>query len=229
MKWYISFIIIIIVLAGIVYLSTDSSENVEPLGRLGFVKIANPDMYPDHVHANLLSEYAQEHGSKCALVLHYAGSSNYMDFDNGNTYIIEMAFMDTAGAQVDIDWGQVLDYGINGVPEDIWDYKVNGEIYDSFDDAWNRVLEISAEHGQEGPIPMVWHGTVREGNIFVNPGCGFPLYYQICCKEFGHISGIFHMASGSVFPYFNDPYRAYEIEHSSELQYYYTNNMLNYE
>ncbi len=229
MNWYIGFIIIIIVLAGMVYISTDSSENVEPLGRLGFVKIANPDMYPDHVHANLLSEYAQEHGSKCALVLHYAGSSNYKNFDNGNTYIIEMAFMDTAGAQVDIDWGQVLDYGINGVPEDQWDYKVDGEIYDSFDDAWARVLEMAAEHGQDGPIPMVWHGTVREGNIFINPGCGFPLYYQVCCKEFGHIGGILHAASGSVFPYFNDPYRSYEIEHSSELQYYYTNNMLNYE
>ena len=229
MKWYSSFVVIIILLVGMIYTSTESSEDIEPLGRLAYVKIANPDMYPEHVHANLLAQYAEERNSQCALVLHYAGSSNYRNFNNGNTYIIEMAFMDSAGAQVNIDWGQVLDYGLNGIPEDKYDYKVDGEIYDTFDEAWSRVLETAQEHGQEGPMPVVWHGTVREGSVFINPGCGFPLYYQVCCHEFGHIGGITHAISGSIFPYFNNPYRAYEIEHASELQYYYTNNMLNYE
>lgn len=230
MKWYVAFIVIIFLLIGLLYVSTaTSSDDIEPLGRLAFVKIANPDMYPEHVHANLLAQYAEERNSKCAIVLHYAGSSNYRNFMNGKVYIIEMAFMDTAGAQVDIDWNQVLDYGINGVPDNKWDYKVDGEIYDKFEDAWARVLEMSKEHGQEGPIPMVWHGTVRQGSIFINPGCGFPLYYQVCSKEFGHFGGIMQAATGSIFPYFNNPYRAYEIEHASELQYYYTHNMLNYE
>lgn len=230
MKWYVSFIIVIFLLVGLIYVASSStSDDIEPLGRLAFVKIANPDMYPGHVHANLLAQYAQERNSKCAIVLHYAGSSNYRNFMNGNTYIIEMAFMDTAGAQVNIDWGQVIDYGLNGVPDDKWDYKVDGEIYDKFEDAWARVLEFADGNQQEGPIPMVWHGTVREGSIFINPGCGFPLYYQVCCKEFGHLGGILHAATGSIFPYFNNPYRSYEIEHASELQYYYTHNMLNYE
>jgi len=230
MKWYVSFIIVIFLLVGLIYVASSStSDDIEPLGRLAFVKIANPDMYPGHVHANLLAQYAQERDSKCAIVLHYAGSSNYRNFMNGNTYIIEMAFMDTAGAQVNIDWGQVIDYGLHGVPNDKWDYKVDGEIYDKFEDAWARVLEFADTNQQKGPIPMVWHGTVREGSIFINPGCGFPLYYQVCCKEFGHLGGILHAATGSIFPYFNNPYRSYEIEHASELQYYYTHNMLNYE
>ena len=230
MKWYVAFIVVIIILVGFLYVSTSTtSDSIQPLGRLAFVKIANPDMFPGHVHANLLAQYAEERNSKCAIVIHYAGSSNYRNFMNGEVYIIEMAFMDTAGAQVNIDWNQVLDYGINGVPNDKWDYKVDGEIYDSFDDAWARVLEMADAQGQEGPIPMVWHGTVREGNIFINPGCGFPLYYQVCSKEFGHLGGIMQAATGSIFPYFNNPYRAYEIEHAPELQYYYTHNMLNYE
>ena len=230
MKWYVAFIVIIFLLIGFLYVSTSAtSDDIEPLGRLAFVKIANPDMYPEHVHANLLAQYGQERNSKCAIVLHYAGSSNYRNFQNGAVYIIEMAFMDTAGAQVNIDWNQVLDYGINGVPDDKWNYKVDGEIYDNFEDAWARVLEMAKAQGQEGPIPMVWHGTVREGNIFINPGCGFPLYYQVCTKEYGHLGGIMHAATGSIFPYFNNPYRSYEIQHASKLQYYYTHNMLNYE
>lgn len=230
MKWYVAFIIVIFLLIGFLYVTTsNTSKDIEPLGRLAFVKIANPDMYPEHVHANLLAQYAQERNSKCAIVLHFAGSSNYRNFMNGEVYIIEMAFMDTAGAQINIDWNQVLDYGINGVPEDKWNYKVDGEIYDKFDDAWARVLQMAKERGQEGPIPTVWHGTVREGDIFINPGCGFPLYYQVCCKEFGHFGGIIRAATGSIFPYFNNPYRSYEIQHAPELQYYYTHNMLNYE
>lgn len=230
MKWYVAFIVVIIILVGFLYVSTSTtSDTIQPLGRLAFVKIANPDMFPGHVHANLLAQYAEERNSKCAIVIHYAGSSNYRNFMNGEVYIIEMAFMDTAGAQVNIDWNQVIDYGLNGVPEDKWNYKVDGEIYDKFDDAWNRVKQMSKQHGQEGPIPIVWHGTVRQGDIFINPGCGFPLYYQICCKEYGHLGGIMQAATGSIFPYFNNPYRAYEIEHAPELQYYYTHNMLNYE
>ena len=89
MKWYISFIIIILILIGFLYVSTSSSsDDIEPLGRLAFVKIANPDMYPEHVHANLLAQYAEERNSKCAIVLHFAGSSNYRNFYNGINRII---------------------------------------------------------------------------------------------------------------------------------------------
>ncbi|MDO5852134.1 MAG: hypothetical protein Q4Q23_06570 [Methanobacteriaceae archaeon] len=229
MKWHIIIIAIVLLLVGLLFVSSSSSSEIQPLGRIGFVKIANPDMYPGHVHSQLLGKYAEERGSKCAIVLHYSGSSNYKSYQEGNVYIIEMAFMDSAGAQVNIDWNQVLDYGLNGIPDDKWDYKVNGTIFDTYDEAWAEVMREAQINGQEGPIPVGWHGTVREGNIFLNPGCGFPLYYQVCCKQFGHIGGILHVATGSIFPYFNDPYRSFEIQHADELQYYYTNNMLNYE
>ena len=158
MKWYVAFIVVIIILVGFLYVSTSTtSDTIQPLGRLAFVKIANPDMFPGHVHANLLAQYAEERNSKCAIVIHYAGSSNYRNFMNGKVYIIEMAFMDTAGAQVNIDWNQVIDYGLNGVPDNKWNYKVDGEIYDNFDGAWNRVKQMAQQHGQQGPIQL--YGT----------------------------------------------------------------------
>ena len=68
MKWYAIFIIIILIGVGFLFVSTEESSDIEPLGRLAFVKIANPDMYPNHVHANLLAQYAEERGSKTAIV-----------------------------------------------------------------------------------------------------------------------------------------------------------------
>ncbi|MFY9638131.1 MAG: hypothetical protein WAK14_04935, partial [Methanobacterium sp.] len=86
--------------------SVVSNGPINPLGRLSFVKIENPDMYPGHTHANLLASYAAERGSKCAIVLHFGGSSNYRSFPtevnnsngtNQSVYIIEVAFLDTQG------------------------------------------------------------------------------------------------------------------------------------
>ena len=36
---------------------------VEPLGRAAFVKLLNPDFYPDHPHSQLLEKYAADRGS----------------------------------------------------------------------------------------------------------------------------------------------------------------------
>lgn len=55
---------------------TVSNGPIQPLGRLSFVKVENPDMYPDHPHSVLLAQYASQRGSQCALVVHFAGSSN---------------------------------------------------------------------------------------------------------------------------------------------------------
>ena len=51
--WAFVAIGIIAVILGYSYV-TVSNGPIEPLGRLAFVKIANPDMYPGHPHANLL-------------------------------------------------------------------------------------------------------------------------------------------------------------------------------
>jgi hypothetical protein len=59
---------------------TVSNGPINPLGRLSFVKIENPDMYPNHPHSVLLAKYAADRGSKCALVVHFVGSSNYRSY-----------------------------------------------------------------------------------------------------------------------------------------------------
>ena len=61
MKKYI-IIAIFSILAIIILYSyiTVSNGPIEPLGRLSFVKIENPDMYPGHPHSVLLAEYAEE-------------------------------------------------------------------------------------------------------------------------------------------------------------------------
>ena len=39
----------------------------------------------------------KKRGSKCALVVHFAGDSNYRHYMEGDVMIIEMAFIDTKG------------------------------------------------------------------------------------------------------------------------------------
>ena len=91
MKW-ISVLLVIILLIGFYSYFTVSNGSIAPLGRLGFVKFANPDMYPGNLHSELLAKYAEERGSKCALVVHFAGSSNYRSYQEGDVYIIEACF-----------------------------------------------------------------------------------------------------------------------------------------
>ena len=228
MKWYAVLLVILVFFGGYLYVSS-SVGDVQPLGRLSFVKLANPDMYPGHSHSELLAQYAQQRGSKCALVVHFKGSSNYLSYNDSGVYIIEMAFESSAGSTTNIDWNQALQYFLFGVPDNEWKIVVNGKEFDTYDEAWAEVMKEAKAHGQQGPIPMVWHGTVRAGSPVINPGCGFPLYYYICWKQYGRFAAYYYVLSGYIFPYLNDPYRNFELQHSSELQYYYTHNMLNYE
>lgn len=228
MKWYLILLVILILFGGYLYISSETGD-VQPLGRLSFVKLANPDMYPGHAHSELLAQYAQEKGSKCALVVHFKGTSNYLSYNDSGVYIIEMAFESPAGSTTNIDWGQALQYFVFGVPDNEWKFMVNGKQFDTYDAAWAEVTKEAKAHGQQGPIPMVWHGTVRAGSPILNPGCGFPLYYYICWKQYGRFAAYYYVIAGSIFPYINDPYRNFELQHASELQYYYTHNMLNYE
>ncbi|MGD9626279.1 MAG: hypothetical protein AB7U40_01655 [Methanobacteriales archaeon] len=56
--------------------------------------MANPDMYPGHPHSRLLAEYARSHGSKCALIVHYGGSSNYRSYMEGDILILQLAYVE---------------------------------------------------------------------------------------------------------------------------------------
>ncbi len=212
---------------------------IDPLGRLSFVKLENPDMYPGHPHSTLLAQYAQKKGSKCALVLHFAGSSDYSSYieqnDQSNTkdnvYIIEVAFIDTKGAGStslsQINFLDSINVALFGVPDGRYKYMSDGVVYNTYDQMMKHVMTVAKQHGQQGAIPTVYHGTVRTDNPIINPGCGFPLYFQILTKTYGIVPAYIYTFTGMLFPYLSNPYRDFELLHSSELQYYYNNGFIN--
>lgn len=230
MKWLLIALGIIALIIGYSYI-TVSNGPIDPLGRLSFVKLANPDMYPGHPDSELLAKYAEERGSKCALVVHFAGSSNYRSYDDNGTYIIEVAFIDTQGngsvnmSQINI-WDS-LKVALFGIPDDRYKYMSDGVVYNTYDEMMAHVNELAKEHGQQGPIPMVWHGTVRQDNPIIDQGCGFPLYFQILTKTYGIIPAYVYMVEGMIFPYFNNPYKDYELKNYAQLQYDYEQGLLN--
>ena len=232
-------LVILAIIIGYSYI-TVSNGPIEPLGRLSLVKIANPDMYPGHPHAKLLGQYAVDRGSQCALVLHFAGSSNYRSFpeavnetsnQQGSVYIIEVAFIDTQGggskSLSQINPFDSLNVALFGVPDGRYKYMSDGTIYNTYDEMMAHVNTLAQQHGQQGPIPMVWHGSVRSDSPLIDPGCGFPLYFQILTKNYGIIPAYVYTAYGLLFPYLNSPYWKYELTHSSQLQQLYNEGGLN--
>ncbi len=241
-------ILILALIIGYSYI-TVSKGPIEPLGRLSLVKIANPDMYPGHPHAQLLAQYAAQRGSQCALVLHFAGSSNYRSFpqqlndtnfplsanatsyQNGSVYIIEVAFIDTQGGGSkslnQINFLDSLNVALFGVPDNRYKYMSDGTVYNTYGEMMAHVNTLAQQHGQQGPIPMVWHGTVRTDSPIIDPGCGFPLYFQILTKTYGIIPAYVYTVYGLLFPYLNSPYWQFEMTHSSQLQTLYNEGSLN--
>jgi hypothetical protein len=230
MKWVLIVLAILAIIVGYSYV-TVSNGDIEPLGRLSFVKVMNPDLYPGHTHSQLLAQFAEERDSKCALVLHMYGGSNYRSYQDGNVFLIEVAFIDTKGigsASLDqISFLDSLEVALFGVPDGRYKYMSDGKIYDNYDEMMDHVNTLAREHGQQGPIPMVYHGNARTGNPVLEPGCGFPLYFQVLTKEYGIIPAYVYMLSGMAFPYFNNPYRNFELCHATELQNYYNEGLLN--
>jgi hypothetical protein len=240
--WALVAIAIIAVIVGYSYV-TVSSGPIEPLGRLAFVKILNPDMYPGNAHAELLAQYAQERGSPCALVVHFAGSSNYRSFEQtvntSNTtssnqngvYIIEVAYIDTQGggskSLLQTNFLDSFKVMLFGVPDDRYKYMSDGIVYNTYPEMMAHVDSLAKAHGQTGPLPIVWHGTVRSDSPLIDPGCGFPLYFQIMTKTYGIIPAYVYMVYGLIFPYLNSPYWSYEISHATQLQQLYNAGDLN--
>lgn len=232
MRWLLIIVVILALIIGYSYI-TVANGPIEPLGRVAFVKLANPDFYPGHIHSQLLAKYAEERGSKCALILHMAGDSNYRSYKDGDVYIIELAFIDTQGigsaSLSQIDPLDSIKVALFGVPDGRYKFKSDGKVYDTYDEAMDHVYELAQEHGQVGPIPMAWHGNARTDNPIFVQGDGFPLYFEILRREYGIIPAYVYTIYGMIFPYFNNPYRNYELQHATELQTYYQNGQLNYE
>ena len=240
-KLYIVLIIIAIIISVSVVYSyiTISNGPINPLGRLSFVKLENPDMFPGHPHSELLANYAAERGSACAMVVHFAGSSNYRSYQENNTtnskqgsvYIIEVAYIDTEGkGSANLTQINLLDsikIALFGVPDNRYKYMSDGTVYNTYDEMMAHVNSVAQAHGQQGPIPIVWHGTVRSDSPLIDPGCGFPLYFQILTKTYGLIPAYTYMIYGLIFPFFNSPSWNYELTHASQLQNLYKEGDLN--
>lgn len=237
-------VLVVIIIYSYVVVSTGP---INPLGRLTFVKFDNPDMFPGHPHSELLAEYAEERGSQCALVVHFAGSSGYSSYiqntndtnsnqssdttNQSNVYIIEAAFIDTQGvgsaSLSQINLLDSLKLALFGVPDGRYKYLSDGVVYNSYDELMAHVYKVAKDHGQQGPIPMVWHGSVRSDFPLINPGCGLPLYFQILTKTYGIIPAYVYTVYGLFFPFFNNPYTIYELSHARELQKLYNQGELN--
>jgi len=224
-----SYIIIgLIAILGIyLYIATITGP-FEPVGRLGLVKLENPDMAAGHPQSKVAANYAQKKGSKCVVIVHYAGDASYSHYQEGNITVINFAFIDPKGPRTDIDWNEVIQSFIFGVPDGKYRYRVDGYEFNTLDEAINYVQNLAKENGQEGPIPLYFHGTVREGNIFINPGCGFPLYVQLVWKQYGRLGAYYYIARGLIEPYLNNQYAVYETMHASDLQKLYNQGYLNY-
>ena len=230
MRWSVVAVVILTIILGYSFVVV-SLGPIAPLGRLSFVKLENPDMFPGHPHSTLLAHYADQKGSKCAMVLHFAGSSTYSSYQEGDVYIIEVAFIDTQGGgssslnQINIF--DSLKVALFGIPDGRYKYMSDGVVYNNYSDMMKHVYKLAKQHGQQGAIPMVYHGTVRTDNPIIAPGCGFPLYFQILTNTYGIIPAYIYTIGGMIFPYLNSPYRDFELMHSSELQYYYNNGFIN--
>jgi hypothetical protein len=232
MKWSLVAIAIVAVIIGYSVVMVINGP-IEPLGRVAFVKLANPDFYPGHPHSELLVKYAEERGSKCALVVHFGGSSNYRSYQDGKVYVIELAFIDTqgtgaAGPTNITGYLDSLKIALFGIPAGRYKFKSDGIVFNTYDEAMNHVYTLASNHGQQGPLPMVWHGDAREGNPVLIQGCGFPLYFYILQKTYGIVPAYIYTLYGMIFPYFNNPYRSFELQNATELQRMYTEGDLDY-
>lgn len=230
MRWSLVAIAILVIIVGYSYVVV-SNGPIEPMGRLAFVKLLNPDMYPGHPHSVLLAQEAEATGSKCAMVLQLYGGSNYRSYQEGNVYIIEVAFIDRQGmGSINMSQVNFLDsfkIALFGVPDDRYWYMSDGHVYTSYDDMMAHVNQLAEEHGQEGPLPMFFKGTVRQGNPVITPGEGFPLYFQILTKTYGIIPAYIYTFTGLLSPYFTNPYRAFELRNATQLQDMYNAGLLN--
>jgi len=180
MKWLLITLGILALIAGYSYV-TVSNGPIEPLGRLSFVKLANPDMYPGHPDSELLVKYAEERGSKCALVVHFTGSSNYRSYNDSGVYIIEVGFIDTQGmGSINMSQVNYLDsfkVALFGIPDGRYKYMSDGHVYDTYDEMMAHVNELAQEHGQEGPLPTcsrTWPGGPASTGMAWNCQAGQP-------------------------------------------------------
>ena len=226
MNWKVIIILVVLIVAVFSYVSSLNSPYT-PMGRLGFVKILNPDMSPGNPHSTLAAKYAKQRGSNTVLVVHLAGHrSGYPCYYEGDVFIEELGLLDKGGYSTNIKWNDVVQGFLFGIPDDRYEYVSDGIIFENLTSALNYLDKKAAQNGQKGPRLMFWHGTVRSDNPIINQGCGLPLYYKICDHYYGRLGAYYYTLTGMIFPYLNSPYRNFEIMNSAQLQYDYNHGLL---
>ncbi|MDR3223215.1 MAG: hypothetical protein LBT66_05740 [Methanobrevibacter sp.] len=233
-----SVFVILILLFGFNLWYVTQNSLIEPVGRLSVNKLGNPDMYPGHGSSQVLANYAAKSGTKCALVVHYAGGTTYARFHEDEDdevlapdgiFIIELTFVDP-DYRTSVDWlGDVIPTLLFGIPDNKYKYKADGIVFNTLDEALNYVSNLAKSRGQEGPIPMFYHGTSRQEAPYLNPGCGFPLFVQIAWKEYGRFGAYYYTVKGLLWPYVSNIFYPYQISHHSSLNDLYNHDKLNYE
>lgn len=230
-RWKAIIVLIILFLVVAVYSMSLMSE-FQPLGRLSFVKITNPDMYTGSVHSKLAAQYAKERGSNTVLVLHLAGhTTGYPNYDEGGVLIEELGFQDSFTDYKEnnnIFWliQNSLLILTFGVPDGRFRYVSDGIVFNNLDDALNYLDQKAVSHGKVGKTVLLYHGTARGGSPEIMVGCGAPLYFQVLDREYGRISAYYYLFTGLLFPYYNNPYTLYELQNAQQLQKEYNQGQL---
>lgn len=235
MKFKILASIIILLILGWTYVTISTNDGqIQPLGRLSFVKISNPDMYTGSPHSKLVAQYALDRGSNVALVVHLAGHTNgypcYTE-DNGTVLIEELGFQDSeTNYHENNSYTWLVQSSIQmflfGVPDGRFRYVSDGIVFNNLGDAMAYLNQKAANFGQKGKTVMVFHGTVRGGNPNFNLGCGAPLYFQICWYQYGRLAAYYYLLTGILYPYLKSPYTFYELTNSQYLQKAYNQGQL---
>ncbi|GAA5818337.1 MAG: conserved hypothetical protein [Methanobrevibacter sp. CfCl-M3] len=231
-------IVLLILLFGFNLWYVTQHSLIEPVGRLTVNKLGNPDMFPGHGSSQIIGSYAAKTGTKCVLVVHFRGGTTYARYHEEDeeilapdgVFVIELTFVDPGEYTTTVDWaGDVIPAILFGVPENKYKYMADGITFNSLDDALKYVSDLAKSRGQEGPIPMFYHGTSREENPYLNPGCGFPLFVQIAWKEYGRLGAYYYTFKGLLWPYVSNRLYPYQISHYSSLNDLYNHDKLNYE
>lgn len=228
----IAVVLVIILFLGLAVYAMSLSSEFQPLGRLAFVKITNPDMYSGSVHSQLAAQYAQERGSNTVLVCHLAGhTTGYPNYDEGNVLIEELGYQDSLTNYREnnkLDWliQSTFQYLIFGVPDGRFRYVSDGIVFNNLTDALNYLDQKAAAHGQVGKTILLFHGTARGGPPEIMVGCGAPLYFQILDREYGRLAAYYFLMTGMAFPYYNSPYALFELQNAQQLQNAYNSGQL---
>ncbi len=199
----------------------------DPMGRIAYVKLHNPDVAPGTPHIVKLVKFAKEHGYDKVLVIHNAGVIGYVHFKYRGVLIVQLGWMDKRGNYAppneNMVWEDIL-YG-HRPAQGVW--VADDRTWPSERAAVKHVLSLL--RSTPGRTMFVWHGSVRYGNPLLDPGCGGEPYYWLLFKYGGRVLAYTMMIVGdfSPFLFYGWKFTEEELLHYKTLQKLYNDGFLN--